>query len=103
MSVDFDKHLVNVSLTARKSVAGRVDSDLVVYLERYYSLVLLIFGTIGNLLCLAVLSRKTFRSVLLNIVYFFLNQKAEISLPTSFWAHFVAVFLTRTGPKKPNV
>ncbi|GFR65547.1 hypothetical protein ElyMa_001950100 [Elysia marginata] len=44
----------------REETGYDVVSDL---LEKYYSLFLLLFGTLGNVLCFGVLSRKTFRSV----------------------------------------
>lgn len=60
-TASFDQVQTTFLYPARNSSSSRSDHELVIFLEKYYSLFLLIFGTVGNLLCLAVLSREIFR------------------------------------------
>ncbi|KAH9525443.1 hypothetical protein Btru_001441 [Bulinus truncatus] len=62
-----------------------------VFLETYYSVFLLAFGTVGNLLSFAVLSRRTFRFVLSHHQRYHVGSQAIITGQAKLW-----------GPKPPS-
>ncbi|GFO08929.1 FMRFamide receptor-like [Plakobranchus ocellatus] len=66
----------NTTLAGGRRFRTREESGYVVaseFLEKYYSLFLLLFGTLGNVLCFGVLSRKTFRRSTIGIFLRFLT------------------------------
>ncbi|XP_059147163.1 uncharacterized protein LOC131934916 [Physella acuta] len=60
--------LANVTVTARTPMHPVTE-----FMEKYYAMFLLVFGTIGNFLSFAVLSRKTFRVTTVGVFLRFLT------------------------------
>uniref|UniRef100_A0A0B7AV82 G-protein coupled receptors family 1 profile domain-containing protein n=2 Tax=Arion vulgaris TaxID=1028688 RepID=A0A0B7AV82_9EUPU len=92
---------VTGAIRVKNISSSRMDNGLVIFLEKYFSLALLVFGTLGNLLCLAVLSRKTFRRSSAGIYLRFLTLSDLAAIYTGV-LYFTARSLFDTNFRKTN-